>query len=269
MAKVLLRMNQDDPVPKNGSKKVLLRVNKNSASKPDLNAIEKDIESNLAAYETSAKDFYNSYLNSPNYKKRLMAQGNDKPDDAIKLRLANMYVTEAKKHWGKETAYGAPDQKVYINPVSFLQYPDLKPRSTVAHEFSHVVGAMVPGHPKMPAPMTMNEKESHEIEKRNKFRKLSADQWNRLPLSVRLDAEHDINPNETKADLDAIRYMLYTDGIYDTGTQEFNKETLKKVKAKYGNDRMIKRLQDNYSDEDIIWMMNNIAAKNKTNSNLA
>lgn len=223
-------------------------------------SLGRSIEKELPAHEKSVKGFFNHYMTSPLYTQRLISQGYDKPSDAISLRLANIGVTTAKKDWREETMYSVPRQGIYINPMSFGENPDLNLRSTVAHEYSHAGGALLPGrHPKVPSIMAMNSKEADGIYSRNKYSKLSKDDLQKLSPEKLNDLSHDLRPSETKADLDAIRYMLYTDGIYDTGTQKFNKDVLKKARAKYSNDKMMKRLSDSFSDDDIIWMMNNIA----------
>jgi hypothetical protein len=64
--------------------------------------------------------------------------------------------------------------------------------------------------------------------------------------------------------MDALRFSLKKDGIYDTGTQEFNAEHLKKAKAKYSNDPTIKRLFDNFDEKDLMDIMNVIAKNGKS-----
>jgi|8_EtaG_2_1085327.scaffolds.fasta_scaffold00670_5 hypothetical protein len=70
---------------------------------------------------------------------------------------------------------------------------------------------------------------------------------------------HDAAANETRADLIQLRYEMQRDGIFNsTGEKfkEFKKKHLKKVKGKKG---IGQRLFNNFSDEDIIDLMNNIA----------
>lgn len=66
---------------------------------------------------------------------------------------------------------------------------------------------------------------------------------------------HDMQPTENKADLNALRYLLKERGIYDSGKGEFKKEHLKKLPKSFVKDRLLK----NYKEEDLIWLMNNIA----------
>lgn len=71
---------------------------------------------------------------------------------------------------------------------------------------------------------------------------------------------HDAMPMESYADLFQMRKMLYDQKIFDSTKSgiKFTKKHLEKFKK---NNHI--RLQDNFSDEDIIWMMNNVAQNNK------
>ena len=67
---------------------------------------------------------------------------------------------------------------------------------------------------------------------------------------------HDARPEENYADLFSMRKILYDLGIFDStkSGQKFTKQHLDAFKKKSKN-----RLLDNFSDEDVIWMINNIA----------
>lgn len=68
---------------------------------------------------------------------------------------------------------------------------------------------------------------------------------------------HDAMPSESYADLFQLRKMLYDQKIFDSTRKgiKFTKQDFEKFKK--NNHRI--RLQDNFSDEDIIWMINNVA----------
>ena len=57
---------------------------------------------------------------------------------------------------------------------------------------------------------------------------------------------HDRNAHEAKADIDLLRYRLKKDGIYDTGTSDFNNNLLQKAKKKYSKDKFINRSFKNF-----------------------
>lgn len=127
--------------------------------------------------------------------------------------------------------------------------------STVkAHEVAHGAGAMG-NHLYTESKVnsrSLNLREIKEINSRNKS-------------FVKDPIDRDSRANEFKADMDSLRYRLKMDNIYDTGTQDFNLEHLKKAKQKYGADPFIKRLFERSNDNDLIYLMNNIA-KNKNNT---
>lgn len=78
---------------------------------------------------------------------------------------------------------------------------------------------------------------------------------------------HDNQPSEIKADLDGLRYQLYRKGIFDsTKTKEFTNKHLDAIKkSDIKDDLMFNRLKRHYKDEDIIWILNNIAQNNDHN----
>lgn len=272
MAKVYLQvsganMPQQEKPTSGGkpTKKVTLKV-----KKPDLSGefykYEKDIDDNLSTYDKEIKNYYNGYLNSPLYRQRLLGMGYKNPDDAIKLRQANVNITKTEKKFINNSEYKAADQKVDITAYDKLNNPDANLKSIMAHEYSHVAGSLHFLTPKFPDPMKMSYKEFDEMYKRNKLRNIDT---SKLTPQQKADHDHDIYPTESKADIDSLRYRLYSDGMYDAGKQEFNKGHLEKAKQKYKDDYQTKRLFKNFSDEDIIWLMNNIAKNKNNNSNIA
>lgn len=72
------------------------------------------------------------------------------------------------------------------------------------------------------------------------------------------DYNHDGNPGESYADLMQLRYDMNRLGIFDSRKkgQKFTKEHLNKFRTK---DKTNYRIFDSFSDNDIIWMMNNVA----------
>jgi hypothetical protein len=67
--------------------------------------------------------------------------------------------------------------------------------------------------------------------------------------------DHDKRASENKADIDAYRYML-KQKVYDAGKETFTKEHLKNNSKNFSRER----LQRNYSDKNLIWLMNNVAS---------
>jgi len=79
---------------------------------------------------------------------------------------------------------------------------------------------------------------------------------------------HDADAGESRADLIQLRYEMERDGLFkSTGSKfkEFKKKHLKKAKGKKG---IGQRLFNNFSDDDIIDLMNNIAQAEPVNDGL-
>jgi hypothetical protein len=210
--------------------------------------------------KNDVKAFYNEYLNSPNYLNRLTTQGNANPLELINARLANLKGTDYLEDDFLGSAYQPGNYTVVVNPKQSAE--DGMPVRTVAsHEFSHVVGASQDGYMKNPY-LELNTNEMNAFSSRNRLRNVDT---KGMTEQQKLDVIHDSRPSESKADLDALRFRLYEDKIYNTGTQEFSPEILKQAKEKYKDDNMINRLFQNYSDDDLIYLMNNIAKNNTKN----
>lgn len=107
------------------------------------------------------------------------------------------------------------------------------PAAIAAHEFSHAVSSYVPY--------------TYDLtRKQNSYLRNTRD-------------DHDLKFTETKSDIDALRYLLNKNKIYDARTQDFTKEHLRKAK-KIIKDFSFDRLQRLYDDENLVELMNIIAA---------
>ena len=93
---------------------------------------------------------------------------------------------------------------------------------------------------------------------------------------------HTYSPYENKADFDALRYMMYKSGTYDSSKSWEQNEKTGKLKGEFGKQHLeemelhpmfkenmlYKRIKENFEDEDIIWILNNIAQNNQDNKEL-
>lgn len=236
------------------------------------------------------KQFFESYLRSPKYRERLLKQGYANPENVINERLGylrNMQVLES--YPGMSGSQFDPDTNtVYMDSDDFGWFGKGYYRnSSEAHERSHGLGARggsdlvrqakenIPNNTYFSyddiyenmyrkSPRYLNPNEVRQLEGRNKLNVYSD-----FGRKISEADEHDMHAQETKADLDAIRYRLWEDKIYNAGTEDFSPEHLKKAKEKYKKDPIMKRLLKNFSEENIIYLMNNIAKSRNSNSNLA
>lgn len=225
----------------------------------------------------SPQSYLESYLQTPVYIERLRNQNYPNPEEVAQYRLDRLkdtevyyqdpndnYIQEAYRAMrgfenrnGLGSAYSPRTNKITINQEADkrnLAEKKFKPnkRSVEAHEFSHATTSTLP----------LNTKDEAELFSRLKgfqtdedFRQVDKDDMIKKKTYNRLS--HDFLPTENKADIDALRYELYKRNIYDTRKDgNFNKWHLNQIR---NSDFVKNRLQNNYTDEDIIWLMNNIA----------
>jgi hypothetical protein len=191
--------------------------------------------------------FFERYIKSPKYKERLQKQQYSNTEDIVNSRLNNVRNTKSEITGSGDSYYDMYDTgKVLLDSTdAFYKY---YPETVKAHEMGHVAGAVSLGNKNF----VMNSSDSAAIAQRNN-----------------LSEGHDSRPHEFKADMDTLRYFLRKDKIYDASTQDFTPNVLKKAKQKYKNDPAINRLFKNVkSDEDLIYLMNNIAFNNINNKEI-
>ena len=214
-------------------------------------------------------EFYKSWIQSPEYEQRLKATGyGNLPDrwldgkdvggvDYTKQQRLDLLenikpfeYNKYKKSEAKPFDIGGPT--ININP---LDYEGSSRQSIEAHEIAHV------GTP------TMSYQESEII--RNSMLpmaepKLSGVQGSKereASKSALEDYQHSQKPEEVKADLDALRFMMYDKGIYDiTKGQKFTESDFEKAKQNLGKDRVFKRLENRMGKKNFVKLMNTIAS---------
>lgn len=212
--------------------------------------------------ELTPKQFYNSYLKSANFEKRALETRVEDPQELAGERLRNinkLKVTEKPSKTG--SIYLFDKNEIKLDPRDYDGYNVTKD-NVLGHEFGHAAGALKPSKT-IAKELTMNRTEEMMFDDRRKYRP-GDKSMNDLPVKKMIDTIYSSQPSEAKADMDALRFRLKKDGIYDTGTQEFKIEHLKEAKKKYHDNRFLK----NYKDEDILYLMNNIASNNKPDNNI-
>jgi hypothetical protein len=195
------------------------------------------------------KEWYNNYIDSPLYKRNLQNSGYIDVDKVIEQRKSNIGKTEYVYDENRLGTYYQPNTNVVHHApkkdseIWSKEYESVLPQDTVlAHELGHSVldnsktffGRQTPGY---------NRYDYEQLQSRNKDRKISR------------------GANENYADQKALQYEAAKLGIYKPGFEEFTKEHLDKLPVDIKD-----RALQNYSEEDLIWLMNNIA-QNNDNSN--
>jgi hypothetical protein len=217
-------------------------------------------------------EFYKSWIQSPEYARRQLLTGYSEGEDlympnAAASRESRLGAIEEmtpitysarQPSEAKPGVYGSPSY-VNINPSDYI---DTSKEAIQAHELAHIAGAMGEVRPGM---MSGTEQ---DIFKKSmlpmKEPVLSGVQGSKeREASVRAleDFKHSQEPDEAKADLDALRFMMYDKGIYDiTKGKKFTETDFQKAKQNLGNDRVFKRLENRMGKKNFVKLMNTIAS---------
>lgn len=229
---------------------------------PDIDIIDLD----------DPKNFTIEYLQSPKYRERLINSGYKNVDALINQRVQRVQAIKDVSQTGKPTelqktyydfigkSYNPAGGSGYIGNTNEIitdtqtdrkipKFYGVGKKGVRAHELGHAENFDTP----------MNKRDNDQLFHRLKEQQISSD----YPIEERNAQEelgyqyqpHNFKPDENKSDLNALRFLLKEQGIYDAGTQNFTKEHLKKLKSNTVKDRLLK----NYKEEDLIWLMNNVA----------
>lgn len=207
------------------------------------------------------------YINSPKYRERLTKSGYRDVDREIRKRaedVQDVNVVDRESRFG--TSYIPDRNRIEVapkmdmalyEPFGLLGVSPPVTESLIAHEMSHAENRG----------KKMNEYDLNQLRRRLTKESHEPRTVEMRGRKIRLNPWHDEMPSENKADLNAIRYEMKQQGIYDAGTEDLKEEQLDKLQ----NSGIKDRLMRNYKKEDLMWLINNIAAtRGKTaDSNVA
>ena len=193
----------------------------------------------------------------------------DELDEPIRIgpAIQEKYTGTRGSHAHRSGNHTTTRSRISIDPrtqENYHYYTDDQQLGIMAHELGHTDGGFFVGDPLL----------KNEINKRNKaFQKI----WGELSESEKQDmienphkvsywlkdgyhtkeGFHNANPKEVRSDVIRFRYQADKDNIYNsTGDyKKFTEEDLEKMREAYPQNRLFK----NFSDEDIIWLMDNVA----------
>jgi hypothetical protein len=198
------------------------------------------------------RSYYMTYLFSKTYRDRLKSFGYTCIDTVIMERTVSLVSVVYGESDSTDSQY--KDTKHTIN-ISWKQLlgSSIAYETCVAHEYSHACGSLASNNTENKW-LPLNQYEEFQLRMRNKLTFIDTTK----PYLDLLAIYHDRRPCESKADLDAFRYKLFRDGMYDVTTDTFTQKILRQSHQLYKKDFIIARLFHNFSDEDIIYLMNNI-----------
>jgi hypothetical protein len=204
------------------------------------------------------------YINSPKYRERLKGSGYEDVNGEIKARAED--VKNTKISYSRPTALEA--LKSFRLPV----YPSSHFDDDIVNlDYKSDLKYLKKAYPELPMP-TKNEILAHEMShaeteyggRDNRMNDYDTRNLKGRGMNIPWVNSHDKEPDENKSDLNAFRYLLKQQGIYDAGKEDFTKEHLKKAKNTFTKGR----LKRNYSDKSLIWLMNHVAQTDKQNDNI-
>ena len=193
-----------------------------------------------------ANQFQKEYTASDNFYNLSKKGGDD--DVMIQKRRDNINSFDPQKdvrvskNWSNPMSYVKEDGKLVLSNQlgGWPSFEDVN-----AHELGHY------GYSTGDKPINPNMQK--KIGSKN-LAQQHMDKLKRYRHSV--NEKHDASPQETRADLFQLRYKLNKNNIYDSRKSgEFTPDHLEQWK-KTGEWNRLQRL---YKDEDIIWLMNNLA----------
>lgn len=135
---------------------------------------------------------------------------------------------------------------IIMNPQRNIDKGFPNANEVLAHELGHLSTGY----------KGLNKTDTKELVDRNALIKLGS--------SFDDKAEEEHYALEMKADLDAIRYLLYSMGIYDAGQEDFDYYDMTQTREALKDSPLFKRLMKNYDDNDFMWLMNNVALGDPT-----
>lgn len=233
--------------------------------------------------DEAVRNWYIDYINSPKYKERLRKSGYIDVNNVIKDRRDRIKNTSILPEVENNLTDENPEGSYYNSNNNKLVLIDnqAKDLSTsrddvLAHELSHVNNSSVttrfdPNHNVIQTPSynSLSNGEERYIGSRNKkvgigmveVAEDNAKKYDQTLSNILSNVNHDYSPYENKSDIDAFRYILHKEGIYDAGKSDFTPELLQKAKANKNikNTFNSQRLFENFSDKNLIDIMNKVA----------
>lgn len=234
--------------------------------------------------------FYSKWLSNPKYAERIDEQGfyEDKGKDVAKARQKALDNTTVEKFFWINNYY--KNDKIVLPTIL-----DLIADNVPAHEVGHVLGTYNPTSPIAEKAKLSDEEVKYIISHMKGFdpdyiskkeldeqlgyfgaydqarydRAVKLEKLYNNPSLTKNDSYYLSSPSEAKANLQAFRYWLYKNGIYDINSGElFTKELLDKARQKGKLDASSKRLLETFEDDKLINLMNTLASNNQTIGNI-
>jgi hypothetical protein len=209
----------------------------------------------------SVQKWTQEYIKSPKYKERL-SNFYKYPEYIQGQREQQVRNIQFVDNSGSAAQYDTSENKMYL-PRSYD--PGISPMEVQAHELSHATNA----NPDRAALRLSSQEESYIYDRtrfpdqslRSSFQSNAREQGKTVSQYLKNGPTHDLAPSENKSDIDAFRYLLNQQGIYNAGKQDITPEVLQRAKQNPAVQKSFssKRLFQNFQDKDLIDIMNKVA----------
>ena len=144
--------------------------------------------------------------------------------------------------------YNFEENRMQLDPQQEL--PGGNMNAVAAHEYSH---------------MASNPEGKYGLDKNDRTISLGQQGAIQRGMSNIRDG-HDADVYETKADVDALRYMLNKDGLYNTMERDFTEDDYNKAEKRFNGEFTFERLKRLHGKDNIINLMNTLAQNNQKTS---
>jgi len=170
------------------------------------------------------------------------------------------------RHTSKASNQTTTKSRISIDPQNeyFGPYSTEQQEGIMAHELGHTEGGFFTGSPELDAEINKRNKAyqrvwnnlSEEDKKSMTENPVEIGYWLKDNYNSSSDF-HDAASHEVRSDIIRFRYLADKAGIYNSSGdyKKFNESDLKKMKEQFGNNRLFRH----FEDEDIIWLMDNVA----------
>lgn len=212
----------------------------------------------------SPKDFNIVYTQSPEYQKRLALTGRGTQPQSAE-DLYNTKITHDPnadtEAFPKFPGLHGGINRININPAQLATLHASEDEAK-SHELSHITRKLS-NQEQFNIYNLSKDPFLADFKKENIFNPSNISNLTKSINNTGNDY-HDSRPDENKADLDALRYLMYKKGVYDTTKGDLDLPTLNKalsdpeIKNSFTTKRLLKRF-----DPDSIIKLNNTIAMNK------
>ena len=221
----------------------------------------------LKNIEGESENFLKGWMNSPMYKEMINNSINASQlpnvetlkainrEDQLNKVSWQFSDLDADKSWLDKLfsptlgEFKLDKNKIFLNPNSNDKFYE-----TAVHELSHATDLAGANIPRADVEKMWKYQKQHEQEK-GKITKFFDDEDFNTYVG---------RPTETRARLNAIRYLGKKEGIYDPYTEKVNKDILKKLPSSIVKPTQLDQLRLIYSDDQIVDLLNSVS---KNNSN--